>query len=69
MRLRIIAPDGNISETVVDAGVVRLGRDPTCEVAFDAVANPKVSGEHALIEQTASGLILTPRSQSNKLIA
>lgn len=68
MHLRIIAPDGSRSEKVVDAAIVRLGRDPACELAFDAAVYPKVSGEHARIERTASGLILTPRSQSNKTL-
>jgi ABC-type multidrug transport system ATPase subunit/ABC-type multidrug transport system permease subunit len=37
-------------------------------VAFDPAAYPKVSGEHARIEQTAAGLVLTPRSRSNKTL-
>ena len=68
MHLRIIASDGSTSEKIAAAAVVRLGRDPACEVAFDAAAYPKVSGEHARIERTAAGLILTPRSQSNKTL-
>jgi hypothetical protein len=31
--------------------IVRLGRDPACEVASDADVYPKASGEHASIEQ------------------
>lgn len=68
MHLRIIAPDGSCSEKVIAAAVIRLGRDPACEVAFDAAVYPKVSGEHARIERTSAGLILTPRSQSNKTL-
>jgi ABC transport system ATP-binding/permease protein len=68
MRLRIIAPDGSVAEQVASAAVVRLGRDPACEVAFDAAVYPKVSGEHARIERTAAGLVLTPRSRSNKTL-
>jgi ABC-type multidrug transport system ATPase subunit len=68
MQLRIISPQGQTSERVVAAAVVRLGRDPACEVVFDAALYPKVSGEHARIERTASGLVLTPRSQSNKTL-
>jgi ABC-type multidrug transport system ATPase subunit len=55
-------------DRVVSTAVVRLGRDPACEVAFDADVYPRVSGEHARIERTASGLVLTPRSQSNKTL-
>jgi ABC transport system ATP-binding/permease protein len=68
VHLRIIGPNGGVLEKVIDARIVRLGRDPACEVPFDAVAYPKVSGEHARIDRTASGLILTPRSQSNKTL-
>jgi pSer/pThr/pTyr-binding forkhead associated (FHA) protein len=68
MKMRIIGTDGKTREEVIGAAVVRLGRDPACEVAFNAAAYPKVSGEHARIEQWESGLILTPRSQSNKTL-
>src|SRR5579872_7148971 len=68
MRLRIISPAGETSERVVETARARLGRDPACEVAFDAATYPKVSSEHAHIERTASGLVLTPRSQSNKTL-
>src|SRR5581483_6698125 len=62
------SPQGETTDRVVDVGIVRLGRDPDCEVAFDAALYPKVSGEHARIERTASGLALTPRSQTNKTL-
>src|SRR5689334_13635417 len=68
MQLRIISPQGQTTDRVIDAVVVRLGRDPACEVAFDAAAYTKVSGEHARIERTTAGLILTPRSRSNKTL-
>lgn len=68
MQLRIISPQGQTTDRIVAANVVRLGRDPACEVAFDAAVYPKVSGEHACIERTASGWLLTPRSQSNKTL-
>jgi ABC-type multidrug transport system ATPase subunit/pSer/pThr/pTyr-binding forkhead associated (FHA) protein len=68
MRLRIIAPDGARSELVVAAAVARLGRDPACEVHFDAAVYPKVSAEHAKIERTAGGLVLTHLSGRNKTL-
>ena len=68
MRLRIIAPDGRISERVAAASVVRLGRDPACEVPFDSDAYPMVSGRHARIERSAHRCVLTPLSQSNKTL-
>jgi pSer/pThr/pTyr-binding forkhead associated (FHA) protein len=68
MRLRIIAPNGTTSELVVTAAIVRVGRDPACEVHFDAAVYPKVSAEHAQIERTAGGLVLTHLSRSNKTL-
>src|SRR5262245_48712714 len=68
MRLRIIAPDGSVSERVVTAALIRFGRDPACEVTFDPTGYPMVSGRHARIEQTEDGWVLTPLSQSNKTI-
>lgn len=68
MRLRILAPDGNASERVVTAPVIRLGRDSACEVAFDPDRCPMVSGRHARIERTATGYVLTALSQSNKTL-
>jgi ABC-type multidrug transport system ATPase subunit len=65
MRLRIIAPDGATSERIITATVVRLGRGAACEVAFDPALYPTVSGEHAKIQRTKSGLLLTHLSQSN----
>jgi ABC-type multidrug transport system ATPase subunit len=68
MKLRLIHADGGTSELAVAAPVARLGRDPTCEVAFNQDVYPTVSAEHARIERTASGLVLTPRSRSNKTV-
>lgn len=68
MRLRIIAPDGRLSEVVVVAALVRLGRDPACEVHFDPDACPMVSGRHARLERTANACTLTPLSQTNKTL-
>src|SRR4051812_2346342 len=68
MKLRLIHPGGDTSEVAMASAVARLGRDPGCEVAFDPAAYPKVSGEHARIERTASGLVLTPLSRSNKTL-
>lgn len=68
MRLRITAPDGSTSELAVAAGVVRLGRDPACEVAFDPNAFPMVSARHARLERTADSCLLVPLSQSNRTL-
>ena len=42
MRLRIVHPGGETTEPVVAAAVVRLGRDPACEVTFDSRTCPMV---------------------------
>ena len=56
-------------ETREAAGaVIRLGRDPDCELAFDPEAHPKVSGVHARIEETADGFALVHLSRSNKTL-
>jgi ABC-type multidrug transport system ATPase subunit len=68
MRLRVIAPDGSVKEVSLATTVVRMGRNPTCELAFDPAAYPKVSGEHARIECAGGGVVLTPLSRSNKTL-
>ena len=68
IRLRIIAPDGGRAEREVAAGTLRLGRDPDCEVVLDAKTFPMVSGQHARVEPTAAGWVLTPLSRTNKTL-
>ena len=65
MRLRLRIGDGTRE---IDGEVVRLGRDPGCEVAFDPVAYPKVSGVHARIERASEGFVLVHLSRSNKTL-
>jgi hypothetical protein len=59
MRLRIIGADGTRLDRIVTAPVARLGRNTDCELSFDPVLYPKVSGEHARIEHTPTGVVLT----------
>ena len=68
MRLRIVHPDGATAEQTITAAVVRLGRDPVCEVAFDSDTCRMVSGRHARIEATATGCSSTPLSQTNRTL-
>src|SRR5262249_17466624 len=60
-----IESSGDKKAIAADAAVVRLGRDPECEVRFDAAAFPKVSGLHAQFESSGNGLIVRPLSRSN----
>jgi ABC-type multidrug transport system ATPase subunit len=68
MRLRLVGLNGDVSEVTIVSASARLGRDPKGEVAFDAALYPKVSAEHARIDRTASGLVLTHLSRSNKTL-
>lgn len=68
MRFRITAPAGGTAEREVAGSSVRFGRDPACEVAFDAAEFPQVSALHARLDRTATGVILTPLSRSNKTL-
>ena len=52
----------------VSSEVIRLGRDPGCEIALDPVRFPKVSGHHAKIEQVAGRVVLVHLSASNKTL-
>ncbi len=65
MRLKILHADGTHVEIAPTAQLVRLGRDADCEVQFDSVAYPRVSGRHAIIERIAGGLELAHASQHN----
>ena len=48
-----------------EGAVVRLGRDPTCEVHFDEKQFPKVSGLHAQLEPMGKQLVVRHLSRSN----
>jgi ABC transport system ATP-binding/permease protein len=68
MRFRIMDASGGGREIVIEGDVVRFGRDEQCEVNFDRIAYPKVSGIHASISFADDGATLTPRSNSNKTL-
>ncbi|MBX9578896.1 MAG: FHA domain-containing protein [Gemmataceae bacterium] len=68
LQARLVAPSGEAAPLDVTEAVVRLGRDPGCEVAVDPVAYPKVSGLHARIEEAPGGFVLVPLSKSNRTL-
>ena len=68
MRLRIISSTGIPSEVAVTGADAKLGKDPGCEVAFDAETYPMVSSFHARIERSETGWLLTHLSRSNKTL-
>jgi ABC transport system ATP-binding/permease protein len=67
VRVRLSSGDAaTASESCGD--IVRLGRNPDCEIAIDPIAFPMVSGFHAQIESKGRGFVLVHLSQSNKTL-
>jgi ABC-type multidrug transport system ATPase subunit/pSer/pThr/pTyr-binding forkhead associated (FHA) protein len=54
---------GVLISRAVDADVIRLGRDASCEVATDPVAFPDVLAVHARIEAVPDGFVVTNLSR------
>jgi ABC-type multidrug transport system ATPase subunit len=65
VRFRIDSPSGGALTREVGGDVVRLGRNPDCEVSVDPIAFPTVSGCHARIEPTDHGFSLVHLSRNN----
>ncbi len=60
---------GNTATTSESRGdIVRLGRNPDCEIAIDPLEFPMVSGLHARIDPAGPGFVLVHLSQSNKTL-
>lgn len=52
----------------LEGRLICIGRDPSCEISFDTVRFPKVSGIHCHLEFNSGSLRLVHRSQSNKTL-
>ena len=65
---RMSWPDGRTLAGESDGPSIRLGRDPSCEIALDETDHPMVSGLHARIEASDGGFILVHESRSNKTL-
>jgi ABC-type multidrug transport system ATPase subunit/pSer/pThr/pTyr-binding forkhead associated (FHA) protein len=65
---RMTLPDGRTLAGEPDGPSIRLGRDPSCEIALDETDFPMVSGLHARIEASDGGFILLHESRSNKTL-
>jgi predicted component of type VI protein secretion system len=65
LRVRFDAEGGKSTTHELAGDVVRLGRNPECEVSVDPLAFPKVSGFHARIETTDDGFSLVHLSRNN----
>lgn len=51
-----------------EANCIRIGRDPSCEIALDATRHAMVSGRHARVEAVADGFRLVHDSPTNKTL-
>lgn len=67
MKLRIVHVDGSKAGQTQDlAGpVVMLGRDPSCQVQFDPVADDRASSRHAQLTVQGNSIILTDLGSKN----
>ncbi len=65
LRARLISPSGVALPVESLADNIRLGRDPSCEVAVPAAEYPQVSSLHARLEPTPGGVRLVPLSLRN----
>ena len=70
MKLQFPIDAGSGGTTTRDVGgeIIRLGRNPECEVAVDPALFPKVSGIHARIAPAADGFSVVPLSGNNKTL-
>src|SRR5258708_11552758 len=67
MRIRLaIAAGAGVRTTFEHAGpVIRIGRDPDCDLSLQGEAADNVSRQHARIELTAGGAALTDVGSRN----
>ena len=66
MRVELqIDSDVGRKEVAPKGPVIRIGRDPDCEVRFDDARFPKVSGVHAQLEEAPGGVSVRHLSRSN----
>jgi len=69
MHVRVRLRTGSVETTSESIGdVIRLGRNPDCEIAIDPLAFPMVPGLHPQIEPAGSGFVLAHLSQCNKTL-
>jgi hypothetical protein len=65
IRLKIAAPDSAPAVFEHAGPVVRIGRDPACELVLDEKTSAGASRQHASIELSAAGATLTDLGSSN----
>ena len=62
MKLEVSHPEGTTHEVEVTGKVVVIGRDPTCDIVL---SDDKCSRRHAIIEETAEGLVVRDTGSAN----
>ena len=67
-RVRMPSSTGPSPPRLVTGKRLHLGRDPRCEIAFDAAAYPMVSGVHARVEPSDGEFVLVHLSRNNKTL-
>jgi ABC-type multidrug transport system ATPase subunit len=65
IRVRVDAESSHPTTRELAGDIVRLGRNPDCELVVDAARFPKVSGFHARIEPAGDGFVLVHVSRNN----
>ncbi|HUE14201.1 MAG TPA: FHA domain-containing protein [Planctomycetaceae bacterium] len=65
---RVTLPNGRTKTLRAEGATIRLGRDASCEITVDPVANPTVSGLHARIGGSDGAFVLIHVSRSNKTL-
>jgi hypothetical protein len=65
LRLRITSPAGESTSFEHAGPSVRIGRQPGCELELSGAENQSISREHARIDLTSSGAILTDLGSIN----
>ena len=68
MRLRVTSSDGRERIVTCDRSQVRFGGDADCEVAFDAVADPRLEGIVATLHTKQAHVFLVPSNAEIELL-
>ena len=68
MKLRLWEDGRATEEFILEKPLIRIGRDPSCEVALDPVTYRKVSSLHAQLKRLGDEFELAPLSKSNQTL-
>jgi RsiW-degrading membrane proteinase PrsW (M82 family) len=67
MRLRLVVESGTLNgqQTILEQGIVTLGRAPDCGLRFSPAGDPGVSGHHATIAYHPDGFYIADQQSTN----